>query len=209
MPFYSSRLANWNRKINQPGESDWAELQESQLMTLSVRDTEMTVLVDTGEWREIHPQTKDIAGERLARITLAKACGEAMPYSGPIYDAMQIEGSQSYFIFKHLEGGPVTKKLPAEYAVWRAKKEKAPLVRNRLDSELEGFAICGGGRKWVRADAKIDGGAVLVWSENIPAPVAVRYGWGANPTVNLHNRANLPASPFRTDDFPVNTPATP
>jgi len=209
LPFYYCQLANWNRKVAQPGESDWAELQEAQLKTLSVPDTGMAVLVDTGEWKDIHPRSKDIAGERLARIALAKAYGKAIPFSGPIYDSMEIAGSKIRLRFDHLEGGLVAKELPAEYAVWRAKNETAPLVRNSPNSELEGFAVCGADRKWVWADAKIDGDTVLVWSEKVPAPVAVRYGWAANPTVNLYNKADLPASPFRTDEFPVDTLARP
>ncbi len=205
LPFYYCQLANWNRKIDQPGDSDWAELQEAQLMTLSVPDTGMAVLVDTGEWKDIHPRTKDIAGERLAKIALARAYGKAIPCSGPIYDSMNIEGSRIRISFKHLEGGLVAKELPAEYITWRAKGETAPLVKNRPNSELEGFAICGEDRKWVWADAKIDGDTVLVWSEKVPAPAAVRYGWAANPTANLYNQADLPASPFRTDDFPVDS----
>ncbi len=97
----------------------------------------------------------------------------------------------------------------AEYAVWRSRNDTSPWVRNRPDGGLEGFAICSEDRKWVWADAKIDLDTVLVRSENVPAPVAVRYGWAANPTVNLYNRADLPASPFRTDHFPVHTPDTP
>ncbi len=80
-------------------------------------------------------------------------------------------------ILRHVEGGLVAKQLPAEYAVWRAKKETAPLVRNRSDSELEVFAICGEDRKWVWVDAKIDSDTVFVWSEKVPTPVAVRYVW--------------------------------
>lgn len=163
----------------------------------------------TGEWKDIHPRTKDIAGERLAKIALAKTYGKAIPCSGPIYDSMKIEGSEILLTFKHVEGGLVAKELPAEYVTWRAKNETAPPVRNSPNSELEGFATCGEDRKWVWADAKIDGDTVLVGSEKVPDPVAVRYGWTANPTVNRYNRVDLPASPFRTDDFPVNTLARP
>jgi sialate O-acetylesterase len=84
----------------------------------------------------------------------------------------------------------------------RSANKTAPLVRNRPGSQLEGFAICGTERNWVWADAKIDGDSVVVWSDQVPAPVAVRYGWADNPTCNLSNQAGLPTSPFRTDDFP-------
>ena len=78
----------------------------------------------------------------------------------------------------------------------------APLVRNSPASQLEGFAICGEDKKWVWADAKIQGKTVVVSSDKVLAPVAVRYAWADNPTCNLYNNAGFPASPFRTDDFP-------
>ena len=96
-------------------------------------------------------------------------------------------------------------RLPATYSIDSSAGKDAPLVRNSPQSELEGFAICGEDHKWVWADAKIDGSDVLVSSEKIPAPVAVRYAWANNPTCNLYNIAGFPASPFRTDDFPTLT----
>jgi len=199
LPFYSCQLANWREKDDQPGESSWAELREAQSMTLSVPDTGMAVLIDTGESKDIHPQSKDIAGERLARIALAQTYGKAIPFSGPVYEAMKIEGDRIRLSFGHLEGGLVAKEVPATYDVMRRTGQTAPLVRNRPDSQLEGFAICGADKQWVWADAKIDGDTVLVWSDQVAAPIAVRYGWAENPTCNLYNAAGLPASPFRTD----------
>ena len=199
LPFYYCQLANWREKDDQPGESPWAELREAQSMTLSVPDTGMAVLIDTGESKDIHPQSKDIAGERLARIALAQTYGKAIPYSGPAYEAMKVEGDRIRLTFRHLEGGLVAKEVPATYDVMRRTGQTAPLVRNRPHSQVEGFAICGADKKWVWADAKIDGDTVLVWSDQVAAPVAVRYGWADNPTCNLYNAAGLPASPFRTD----------
>lgn len=82
-----------------------------------------------------------------------------------------------------------------------------PLIRNRPDSELEGFELCGADGRWVFADARIEGDAVSVSSPGVPRPVAVRYGWADNPLCNLENGAGLPAAPFRTDDFPLSTAA--
>jgi len=202
LPFYYCQLANWGEKSDRPGESNWAELQEAQAMTLSVTDTGMAVLIDTGESKDIHPQTKDVAGERLARIALAKTYGKTMPFSGPVYDSMRVERSRIRLAFKHVEGGLVAMEVPSMYPVMRVSNQTAPLARNSPNSELEGFAICGEDRNWVWADAKIDGDTVLVWSDKVPAPAAVRYAWADNPTVNLYNRAGLPAGPFRTDSFP-------
>ena len=171
-------------------------------MALSVPHTGMADLIDTWESKAIHPQPKDIAGVRLARIALAKTYGKSIPFSGPIYDSMRVEGSRVQLTFKHVEGGLVAREVPSLYHVMRANNQTAPLARNSPNSELEGFAICGEDRKWVWADARIDGDTVLVWSDKVPAPVAVRYAWADNPTVNLYNGAGLPAGPFRTDSFP-------
>jgi sialate O-acetylesterase len=201
LPFYYFQLANYNEKKAQPGESDWAELREAQLKALSIPNTEMVVLIDTGEVKDIHPQSKDIAGDRLARIALAKVYGQTIPYSGPVYDSMKVEEDKIRLSFKHHDGGLVAKEVPATYDVMRKSGKTAPLVRNSPHSQLEGFAICGADKLWVWAEAKIDGDTVLVSSRQVPAPIAVRYGWADNPTCNLYNQAGLPASPFRTDDF--------
>jgi sialate O-acetylesterase len=219
LPFYYFQLANYREKNAQLEESNWAELREAQLKALAVPNTAMVVLIDTGEVIDIHPQSKDVAGARLAKIALAKVYGQTVPYSGPIYESMKVENGKIRIAFKHADGGLVARAVPASYNVMRKTAETAPLVRNRPDSELEGFAICGADRKWVWADAKIDPSTgsigssqsdsgqaedtVLVWSEKVTSPVAVRYGWADNPTCNLYNKAGLPASPFRTDAFPV------
>jgi len=73
-------------------------------------------------------------------------------------------------------------------------------------TELAGFAIAGADKNWVWAQAKIDGNTVVVSSDKVASPVAVRYGWANNPPCNLYNKEGLPASPFRTDDWPELTP---
>uniref|UniRef100_UPI003783841A GDSL-type esterase/lipase family protein n=1 Tax=Prosthecobacter sp. TaxID=1965333 RepID=UPI003783841A len=200
-PFYFCQLANYRPKTNQPGESVWAELREAQAKTLSVPNTGMAVLIDTGESEDIHPQTKQIAGERLAKIALAKTYGREVVHSGPVYASMKIEGSAIRLSFDQLGGGLVAKEVPATYDVMRKAGKTAPLVRNSPQSQLEGFAICGADKQWVWAEAKIEGDTVLVSSSQVLTPIAVRYGWADNPTCNLYNQAGLPAPPFRTDDF--------
>lgn len=198
-PFYFCQLANFRAKATKPGDSSWAELREAQSLALGLPNTGMAVLIDTGESEDIHPLAKDIAGSRLARIALARTYGKAIPFSGPVYQSMKVESDRIRLTFRHLEGGLAAKEVPATYDVMRKAGKTAPLVRNRPDSQLEGFAICGADEKWVWADAKIDGETVLVWSDQVTAPVAARYGWADNPTCNLYNAAGLPASPFRTD----------
>jgi sialate O-acetylesterase len=185
-PFYYCQLANYRAKTDQPGESVWADLREAQAKTLSVPNTGMAVLIDTGESEDIHPQTKQIAGERLARIALSKTYGRDVVDSSPVYKSMQAEGGAIRLFFDHLGGGLVAKEVPATYEVMRKAGKTAPLVRNSPNSQLEGFAICGADKQWVWADAKIDADTVLVSSPRVLVPIAVRYGWSDNPACNLY-----------------------
>jgi sialate O-acetylesterase len=201
-PFYFCQLPNYLPKASMPGESGWAELREAQSMALILPNAGQAVTIDVGETGDIHPRNKKDVGERLALIALAKDYGKPIPFSGPVYDSMKVESGKAILSFLHTEGGLTAKPLPETYIVKSLTNETAPLVRNSPNSQLEGFAICGEDRKWVWADAKIDGNNVIVWSDKVPSPVAVRYAWANNPTCNLTNSSGLPASPFRTDDFP-------
>jgi len=201
-PFYFCQLAIYRPKAPLPGESGWAELREAQSLALKLPNTGQAVTIDVGETGDIHPRNKKDVGERLALIALAKDHGKPIPFSGPVYDSMKVESGKAILSFLHTDGGLTAKPLPETDVVKSLTNETAPLVRNSPNSQLEGFAICGEDRKWVWADAKIDGNNVLVWSDKVPSPVAVRYAWADNLACNLINGSGLPASPFRTDDFP-------
>ncbi|TSA31440.1 MAG: acetyl esterase [Verrucomicrobiaceae bacterium] len=205
LPFYFCQLANYLPKRPDPGESEWAELREAQSLALSLPSSGQAVLIDLGEAGDIHPRNKKTVGERLSRLALANNYGKNVVWSGPVYDSIKIEGKTLRVKFLHADGGLVAHPVPARYDVRTLVGETAPLIRNNPDSELEGFAICGADHKWVWADAKIDGDSVVVWSDKISSPIAIRYGWSDNPTCNLFNGAGLPAAPFRTDDFPAIT----
>jgi sialate O-acetylesterase len=161
--------------------------------------------MDLGESNDDHPRKKEEVGERLATVVLAKQFGKNLPYAGPEFDSLKIEGGRIRIKLRHTEGGLTARSLPEAYDVSTLVGKTAPLVRNSPGSALEGFSICGEDRHWVWADARIDGDSVLVWSSQVPHPIAVRYGWADNPTVNLANGNGLPAAPFRTDDFPAQT----
>jgi len=178
-PFLFVQLANYQPRKPEPADSAWAELREAQTMTLSLPKTGMAVIIDIGEANDIHPKNKQDVGKRLARAALAIAYGKHIPYSGPMYDSMKIEGDAIRLTFKHVDGGLVAR-----------------------GGELKGFAIAGDDRRFVWADAKIDGDTILVRSDKVAKPKAVRYAWADNPECNLYNKADLPASPFRTDDWP-------
>ncbi len=181
-PFYFVQLANWQQVNPEPGDSDWAELREAQLMTLSVPNTGMAVTVDIGEANDIHPKNKQDVGKRLALWALAKTYGKDIVYSGPIYKMMSIEGNKAILSFDNAGSGLMAK-----------------------GDSLKGFAIAGADKKFVWADAKIEGNKVIVTSDKVPQPAAVRYAWAINPICNLYNKEGLPATPFRTDTWPAIT----
>ena len=203
-PYYFCQLPNYYDKSSQPVEGgSWISFREIQSQSLDIPNTGMAVLIDTGEAKNLHPRNKKDPGERLAAIALAKTYDRKIPYSGPVCESLKIEGGKIRLRFQHADGGLVAKKLPTEYVVTTEGPtiQTAPLVFNSPKSELQGFAVCGKGRNWTWADARIDGDTVVVESANIPEPVAVRYAWSANPTCNLYNGAGFPASPFRTDNY--------
>jgi sialate O-acetylesterase len=201
LPFYFCQLASFGPKKPLPGESEWAELRESQSTALQLPGTGQAVLIDLGESGDVHFRNKRAVGERLARIALAKQYGEKLVFSGPVYESMKVEGATIRVTFSHAEGGLAARALAATYDVVSKLGQTAPLVRNSPESELEGFAICGADRHWRWAEARIEGGTVVVWSSRVSYPLAVRYAWADNPTCNLENGAGLPASPLRSDDF--------
>lgn len=192
-PFLFVQLANYMKREDQPSESNWAELREAQTMTLSQPNTAMAVTIDVGEAGNIHPKNKQAVGHRLALAALATTYGQKVEYSGPIYDSMTVEGNKIRLRFKHADKGLAL---------------GAPGQAPAEPGQLQGFAIAGADKKFVWANAKIDGDTVVVWNDQVPQPVAVRYGWANNPAANLYNGAGLPTSPFRTDNG-QNTPATP
>lgn len=204
-PFYFCQIANYREKNSEPEDNNLSELREAQSMALRVPNTGQAVLIDLGEANNIHPRNKKDVGARLAAIALANQYGKNIPFSGPVFDSMKIVDDKAIVTFRHTEGGLVAASLPETCVLSSPAGKTAPLVRNSPGSEVEGFAICGADRKWVWADARIDGDKVIVRSDKVPAPVAVRYAWARNPTCNLYNGAGFPTSPFRTDDFPAVT----
>jgi sialate O-acetylesterase len=178
-PFYFVQLANWHANKAEPDESDWAELREAQLMTLREPQTGMAVIIDVGDAVELHPRNKFDVGRRLAQWALAGTYGQKIIPSGPLFDRYTIEGDKVRIHLKYSDG-----------------------LKTMDGGPVKGFAIAGDDRRFVWADARIDGDTVVVSSSKVLKPVAVRYGWADNPVVNLYNRAGLPASPFRTEDWP-------
>jgi sialate O-acetylesterase len=184
MPFYFVQLANYLQPPLEPGASVWAELREAQHQTLSVPNTGEAVTIDIGEADDIHPKNKVDVGHRLALNALAKTYGKSVEYSGPEYNSRATQGNKIILTFTHVGTGL---KAKGRYGY------------------VEGFAIAGADKKFHWAKAEIVGvDKVAVSCAEVASPVAVRYGWADNPDdVNLYNSDDLPASPFRTDNWPL------
>ena len=181
-PFFIVQLANFQKSSNVPADDAWAELREAQSMTArNLPNTGIAVTTDIGDAADIHPKNKQDVGKRLALSAEAIAYGQKVEYSGPAYKSMKAidHGGAIRLSFDHVGGGLVAK-----------------------NDALTGFAIAGEDKKFVWAEAKIVGNSVVVSSVQVPHPVAVRYAWHTNPENSLYNKAGLPASSFRTDDWP-------
>jgi sialate O-acetylesterase len=181
--FLAVQLAPFMAVKEEPSESSWAELREAQLRATKVLPKMgIAVITDVGDPKNIHPTKKQPVGARLAIAARGIAYGERIVYSGPVYKSMKVKGDKAVLSFDFAGSGLVAH-----------------------DGELKGFAICGDDKKFVWANAVIDGKHVVVSAPGVEHPVAVRYGWADCPVVNLWNMDGLPATPFRTDDFPMVT----
>ncbi len=178
IPFYIVQLPAFEGHKTKPGSDDWAELREAQALTARmVPNCGLAVTIDTGEADNIHPKNKQPVGDRLALLALAQHYGKPGPFSGPVFRNIQREGSALRVSWDHADGLHVRGGPPE-------------------------FSIAGADRVWHWADARLDGTTVLVSSPAVPDPVAVRYAWQANPQATLYNGDELPAAPFRSDDWP-------
>ncbi len=203
-PFFITQLANFKERDTVPVESDWAELREAQSMAAAQMDNVgIATIIDIGEAKDIHPKDKQGVGYRLGQSALNIAYNKNVLASGPTYKSMKIKGNKIVLSFDNVGKG-----LKAR------------------DGILKGFAIAGKDQKFVWANAEIKGkNKVIVWKGSVSNPIAVRYAWANNPASTLYNSQGgglkmdacvpvfyqsqpglrLPASPFRTDDFPMIT----
>jgi sialate O-acetylesterase len=181
--FYYVQLANYHAPSTEPGTPDsWALTQDRMRLVLATTPkTGMAVINDVGEAKDIHPKNKKDPGERLARWALAKDYGKQLLYSGPLFKTSAVKDGAIRVTFDQSGSG----------------------LKSREGGALKRFEIAGADKVWHWADAKIDGtDSVIVSSDQVKQPAAVRYAWAANPTgSNLVNSDGLPASVFRTDDW--------
>ena len=155
------------------------DVRDAQLYTYkTVSNTGIAVITDAADSLDIHPRNKEIVGKRLAAWALVKTYHQSnIDYSGPIYEKMETQGNKVKIYFKFGKG------------------------LNAQNGALKEFIIAGADKKFVPATAMIDGDAIIVSSPDVTQPVAVRFAWKFVPRPNLFNAANLPASPFRTDNW--------
>ena len=178
LPFIYAQLPNFGDVDYLPTESVWAKLRESQLKSLTVPNTAMTVNIELGEWNDIHPDNKKDVGERMALAAQKLAYNEDIVHSGPIYKSHIIQKDKVVISFSNIGGGLITDD----------------------GEELSEFAIAGEDGEYVWANAKIVDNKVVVWSDTVPHPKYVKYAWSDNPdNPNLYNKEGLPASPFRIE----------
>ena len=178
LPFFWAQLASFMAVDDDPSaESNWAVLREAQSAALALPNTGQAILIDIGEADDIHPRNKQDVGRRLALAARKIAYGEDLVYAGPAFRECEFREGRAAVSFDHVGSGLIAR-----------------------GGELRGFALAGADKRFVWADARIDGDRVIVWSDSVADPVAVRYAWANNPpAANLYNVEGLPAGPFRSD----------
>lgn len=174
LPFYYVQLANFMESKNKPSESNWAALRQQQLDMLKIPNTGMAVIIDVGEWNDIHPLNKKDVGERLALHALKNQYNKKeITVSGPLVKNYKVKKGKVMLEFGYVEQG--IKKVDA----------------------LKHFELAGEDKKFVSVNAVIKGKSIVLQSDKIVTPKYVRYAWADNPdAVNFFNQEGLPASPF-------------
>jgi sialate O-acetylesterase len=181
LPLYFVQLTSYKElNGNSNKGSTWAELRESQALTQSLPHTGMAVTIDIGDPDNIHPTDKQDVGRRLAALALHDTYGLPGIASGPVYRSLRMAPGKALVAFSDIGGGLVVK-----------------------GANLRGFELAGGDRHFYPADAAIEGDKILLSSDKVAQPAAVRYAWEDDASgANLFNLEGYPACPFRTDDWP-------
>lgn len=190
-PFYFVQLPTWHPRQTEPVEADAAWAVSRDMMRRVARElpnTGVAVSIDTGDEILLHPKDKKPIGLRLAYLALKQTYGKDMVDYGPFFRSHRVEGGRIVLEFDSIGSGLMAGKRGA----------------------LNGFAIAGKDQKFVWGDAIIEGDSVIVSAKGLKKPVAVRYAWAMNPSFRnlLYNKEGIPASPFRTDDWPLFDPDT-
>ena len=178
-PFLFVQLANYREPVEQPYDSPWGMVRESQSDVLTLPNTGQAVIIDIGNANDVHPRDKQNVGLRLSLAARKFAYGEKIVFSGPTYKSSKIKNGKMIIEFDNIGTG---------------------LVCKDKYGSVKGFAIAGADKKFIWASAFIEKNKIVVWNESINNPKYVRYGWADNPDdLNLYNGEGLPACPFRTN----------
>jgi sialate O-acetylesterase len=186
-PFYFTQLPSWNPSQTKPvegPESPWAVSRESmRKVSRELYNTGMAVSIDTGDAIELHPKNKKPIGLRHAYLALGKTYGLPIVHEGPVLTGHTVKGGKIILRFDSAGSGLM------------------PARKGKLDA----FALAGKNKVWHWADAKIEKDSIVLSSPKVKTPVAARYAWAMNPSQRnlLYNKEGFPASPFRTDDWPL------
>jgi sialate O-acetylesterase len=189
-PVYFTQLPSWNPAQTKPVEgieASWAVSREAmRLVTQDLSNTGMVVSIDTGNEIDLHPKNKQAIGIRHAYLALKNVYGKKLVPHGPFYKSHKISGNKIIISFDSTGSGLVSAK----------------------DTKINSFAIAGADKKWHWAEVKLVGDTIVLTSPAVPKPAAARYAWAMNPSQRnlIYNKEGLPASPFRTDDWPLYDP---
>ncbi len=179
LPFYFVQLANFERNAGLKGD-EWAFQREAQAKALTLPHTGMAVTIDIGDPKDIHPKNKQDVGRRLALHARQQIFGEKIETDGPVFVEAKRDGAAMRVTFTHADGLRLT-----------------PAATDGRAS----FEVAGENRKFVPAQARVEGNTLIVSADSVGTPVAVRYAWRNSPDARLFNAAGLPAAPFRSDDW--------
>ena len=177
VPFAWVQLPNYRDSDSE----SWPRIRESMMKVLALPKTGMAITLDIGDPKDIHPKNKQDVGLRLSYWALATVYDRKVPaISGPLPAGNKVDGASIRVSLKHADG-----------------------LKTRDGAAVRGFRIAGADKVWKNATARLEGTEVVVSSPEVANPVAVRYAWAENPDCNLVNGAGLPATSFRTDDWPT------
>jgi len=179
LPFLYVQLPNFKKRQAEPMESEWAELREAQAMALAQPNTGMVCAIDLGETDNIHPKNKQDVGYRMALQAEKMVYGKQGIVSGPTFRSFRIEGNSIRISYTEIGAG----------------------LKTKDNSTPREFTVAGADKKFYKAVARIQGSEIIVRSDKVANPVAVRYAWSDNPDCNLINAEGFPAVPFRTDNW--------
>jgi sialate O-acetylesterase len=195
LPFIILELPNIGGRAPNPTDSGPAGVRGAQIAVAEAGPK--TSLAQTIDLGGIHQGFSLDASQRIAATAL-HLVGQNVPFEGPRFGSMAVEVGKIRVKYANPEVGLA---LAASPYVSTTPPNDNPALP--LDAPL-GFEVAGADKKWGNAKAQIDNGAVLVWNDTVPAPVAVRYAWSSNPPVNLYSKDGFPAVPFCTQDWKVN-----